>query len=316
MIRAEHLTKDFGRVRAVDDVSFEVRQGEVVGFLGPNGAGKTTTLRMLAGVFPPTAGRASIRGRDTVTDALVARRHHGYFPEHVALYQDMTVDAYLHHVAAMKDVSRAERPHSVAAAMAACGATGVARRHIGTLSRGFRQRVGLAQALLGSPAALLLDEPTTGLDPEQVVELRTLIRAIARERAVLLSSHVLAEVELLCDRVVILGGGRVLAIGTPADGVHRLRATSQVVIAVVDPDGSVLGVVRAVPGVRDASPLPTPAPGVARLCVSADPERDVRPDLVRALVRAGIPVLEVHAQPLSLEDAFLALVGRCPPRLP
>jgi ABC-2 type transport system ATP-binding protein len=313
LIRAEHLTKRFGKVQAVTDVSFEVTRGEVVGFLGPNGAGKTTTLRMLAGVFPPSTGRAAIGGHDVVHDGLAARRHVGYFPERIALYGEMTVRAYLRYVAALKDVPARERAADVAAVMGACDLDGVEGRRVDTLSKGYRQRVGIAQALLGGPGALLLDEPTAGLDPEQVAEMRTLIRGLAAERAILLSSHDLAEVELTCDRVVILGDGRVLAVGPPAQLAERLRRVSRVVLEIAGPADpvAVTAAIRTVAHVVTVEVLAPASPAFSclRLRVDAEAGHDPRSDLVRAIVAGGFPLVEIRTAPLSLEDVFLALVG-------
>ena len=310
MIRAEHLTKVLGSVRAVDDVSFLIRRGEVVGFLGPNGAGKTTTLRMLAGVFPPSSGRAAIGGHDVVTDALGARRHLGYLPERISLYLDMAVRSYLDYVAAMKEVARRLRPSAVDIVMEQCGVTTVARRPIGTLSKGYRQRIGLAQALIGDPEALLLDEPTAGLDPEQVAEIRALVRRLASTRAVLLSSHVLGEVQLTCDRVIILGSGKILAEDAPVALAERFRTMTSITVEAQGPLDAIARAVSSVDGVRTVHTLTGSMGRIARLRVETEPGRDLRPDLVRAVIDAGFTLLELHADTLSLEDAFLALIGR------
>jgi ABC-2 type transport system ATP-binding protein len=310
LVRAEHLSKTFGGVRAVDDVSFTVNRGEVVGFLGPNGAGKTTTLRMLAGVFPPSAGRATIDGHDVVADAARARGCLGYLPERIALYTDMTVRAYLRHVAALKGVPRARRPGAVDRAMEQCGVTEVAQLRIGTLSKGFRQRVGLAQVLVGDPTVLLLDEPTAGLDPEQVAGIRALVRSVARTRAVLLSSHVLAEVELTCDRVVIMSKGRLVAEDSPDGLAARFRSLSTVMLEVEGPLEAITRAVESVRGVRAIHRLQGATGRPTRFRVETDDGADLRRELVRAVVGAGLILVEIQSEPVSLEDAFLTLVGR------
>ncbi|TFG98340.1 MAG: ABC transporter ATP-binding protein [Myxococcales bacterium] len=214
MIEARHLSKRYGDVVAVQDVSFEVGRGEVVGFLGPNGAGKTTTMRMLTGFLPPTDGTAVIAGHDIFSDPLAARRAIGYLPETLPLYPEMSVRSYLDYVARIKDVPRRTRRASVDRALERCGLAHVARRVIGTLSKGYRQRVGLAQAIVHDPAVLILDEPTVGLDPLQVREIRNLIRDLAAPRdgesqhTVILSTHILPEVEAICRRVILMSGGR------------------------------------------------------------------------------------------------------------
>jgi ABC-2 type transport system ATP-binding protein len=310
LIRAEHLSKTFGRLRAVSDVSFTVSPGEVVGFLGPNGAGKTTTLRMLAGVFPPSGGRATIGGHDVVADPTRARRHLGYFPERIALYGDMAVRAYLRHVAALKGVAAPTRRTAVDSAMARSGVTTVAGARIGTLSKGFRQRVGLAQVLIGDPQALLLDEPTSGLDPEQVADMRALVRELGRTCAVLLSSHVLAEVQLTCDRVIILSQGRVVAEDTPDALAARLRTQSAVTLEVEGPADAVTRAVESVDGVRSVQPLPGPTGRTVRIRVETGKDTDLRRELVRAVVGAGLTLVEIQSEPLSLEETFLTLVGQ------
>src|SRR5881296_4397932 len=222
MIEVRDLTKTFGAVEAVRDISFRVEAGEIVGFLGPNGAGKTTTMRILAGIFPPTSGEVRIAGRDPARDPLACRRAVGYFPEYAPFYPDLRVEGYLRFVARMKRLPPAERPRAVAQVLAWCGLEGVARRRVGTLSKGYRQRVGLAQALCGNPPVLILDEPTIGLDPEQVVEIRDLVRALGGSRTVFFSSHILSEVEALCERVIVVARGRLVGEGTPRELSERV----------------------------------------------------------------------------------------------
>ncbi len=211
MIQVEHLTKRYGGVTAVEDVSFEIASGEIVGFLGPNGAGKSTVMRILAAFMPPSAGTVRVAGVDPMRRSLTVRQSIGYLPERVALYREMRVGEYLMHRTRLKGVPACQRKQRVSEVMASCGIGGVARRIIGQLSRGYQQRVGLADALIADPPILLLDEPTVGLDPNQVRLVRQMLQELGRDRTVLLSTHVLSEVELICPRVIVLSGGRVVA---------------------------------------------------------------------------------------------------------
>lgn len=313
MISAEQLTKRFGSFTAIADVSFEVRTGEIVGFLGPNGAGKSTTMRILAGVFPPSEGRVRVDGHDVVTDSLRARALVGYFPERVSIYLDMTVRDYLTYVAQMKGLSRAAARRDAAAAMASCSLDGVADRLIGTLSKGFRQRVGIAQALTGSPRVLILDEPTAGLDPEQVAEMRALIRGLRHDRTVILSTHILPEVEATCDRVIIIHRGRVLALDTPANLNRRLRPTSQVHLEIRGPGADIAPALRALPGVVAVEECGH-SDGVSVLTVSSQPDRDLREALAAAVALHGWALRELRPQTLTLEEIFLSLVSADPVR--
>src|SRR5213080_4411963 len=237
MIEVRDLTKTFGAVEAVRGISFRVDMGEIVGFLGPNGAGKTTTLRILAGIFPPTSGEVRIAGRDPARDPLACRRAVGYFPEYAPFYPDLRVEGYLRFVARMKRIPRAERARAVARVLASCGLDGVARRRVGTLSKGYRQRVGLAQALCGDPPILILDEPTIGLDPGQVVEIRDLVRALGGSRTVFFSSHILSEVEALCERVIVVARGRLVGEGTPRELAERVAREADAFVLEAAADG-------------------------------------------------------------------------------
>jgi ABC-2 type transport system ATP-binding protein len=308
MISAEHLTKRFGSFTAIEDVSFRVEHGEVVGFLGPNGAGKTTTMRILAGVFPPTHGRATVVGRDVVRDSLQARSLVGYFPERVSLYLDMPVEHYLTYVARMKGVSRKAARAEVDRAVDSCGLEPVTSRLIGTLSKGYRQRVGIAQALVGSPPVLILDEPTAGLDPEQVADMRTFIRTLRGERTVVLSTHVLPEVEATCDRVIIMNNGRVLAVDTSENLSRRLRPTSQVYVEAAGPGAEIAERLRGLAHVLSVEPQ-AGSDGAVILIVTTAKEVDLREAISTAIVGGGWGLRELRPLSLSLEEIFLSLVS-------
>jgi ABC-2 type transport system ATP-binding protein len=312
MIRAQRLTKCFGSFTAISDVSFEVERGEVVGFLGPNGAGKTTTMRILGGVFPPTSGRAVVAGYDVVAEPLRARSAVGYFPERVSLYLDMTAREYLGYVAAMKDIARRRRRVEIDRVLDGCGVAHVAHRLIGTLSKGYRQRVGIAQALIGQPRVLILDEPTAGLDPEQVAEVRRLIRDLRGESTIILSTHILSEVEATCDRVMIINRGHILAVDTPHNLSQRLRQTSQIYLEVLGPAHAVAERLRAIPGVLYVELSPSAPAGIAAITVTTEKERDLRSELAACVAAAHWSLQELRPVALSLEAIFLSLLNPQP----
>jgi ABC-2 type transport system ATP-binding protein len=309
MIRAQRLTKCFGSFTAISDVSFEVERGEIVGFLGPNGAGKTTTMRILGGVFPPTSGHAVVAGYDVVAEPLRARSVVGYFPERVSLYLDMTAREYLEYVAAMKGIARQRRRAEIDRALDGCGVTHVAHRLIGTLSKGYRQRVGIAQALIGQPRVLILDEPTAGLDPEQVAEVRRLIRDLRGESTIILSTHILSEVEAICDRVMIINRGRILAVDTPHNLNQRLRQTSQIYLEALGPASAVAERLRAIPGVLQVEVSPSAPDGIAAITVTTAKERDLRAELAACIAAAHWGLRELRPVALSLEAIFLSLLN-------
>jgi ABC-2 type transport system ATP-binding protein len=323
VIRVSHLTKTYGRAAAggrpaLDDVSFEVGKGEVVGLLGPNGAGKTTVMRILACFLAPTRGSAELAGHSIACDTRPVRRAVGYLPEAVPLYPEMRVLEYLGYRAALKGIPRAERSRAIDQAIEPCGLGDRRRQIIGTLSRGYRQRVGLADALLAQPPILILDEPTVGLDPNQIREVRELVRGLGRERTVLLSTHVLPEVEAVASRVIILHGGRVVAAHTPAELRQRLAGGRRLVVEVRPED-----LARAEVALAAAAGVASVArQGGAHLTLTIQPasggsggasgnsadgvdgDVGVREAVFRAAVAAGLVLRELRAEPFSLEEIF------------
>src|SRR5437867_6538807 len=254
MIEVQGLTKRYGPTVAVSEVSFEVRKGEVLGFLGPNGAGKTTTMRVITGYLPPSAGKVRVAGVDVVEEPLEAKQHTGYLPENPPVYPDMTVVEYLAFVARIKGLPRGEVKKRVDEVNEKCAITDVRERQIGKLSKGYRQRVGLAQALIHNPDVLILDEPTAGLDPKQIIETRELIRGFAGQHTVVLSTHILPEVSKTCQRVVIINKGRVVAIDTPDNLTHRLQGYETVLITAEGPAEEIRERLQRVSGVNMVEP--------------------------------------------------------------
>jgi ABC-2 type transport system ATP-binding protein len=311
-----HLTKKYGAFTAVDDLTVDVREGEVLGLLGPNGAGKTTTMRMITGFMPPSKGRVRIAGYDLYDHPIQAKRKIGYLPEQPPLYPDMTVRKYLAYVAALKDVPAARTKAAVALAMERTRIGDVADTRIGTLSKGFRQRVGLAQAIVHEPPVLVLDEPTSSLDPQQRYEVRELITALKGRHTVILSTHILPEVSDVADRVVIINRGKVMAVDTPANLAGRLRACESVRLEIgaraaasaVSPD-AVRESLAALPGVRDARVQLNPS-GTIDARLDSDVGVDVRAAAAALVTSRGWPLLGLSGESLSLEEIFLALTRR------
>jgi ABC-2 type transport system ATP-binding protein len=310
MISVEALTKDYGSVVAVRDVSFQVNAGEIVGFLGPNGAGKTTTLRILAGFLGATAGRVSIAGFDVATDSLKARQKLGYMPEAAPLYPELRVREYLSFRAALKQVPRRERRSAVGRALEQAAVGDVAETPIGHLSKGYRQRVALADALVSNPPLLILDEPTAGLDPNQIIEVRKLIAELSANHTILLSTHILPEVEAVCDRALVIARGRLLAEGTLAE-LKALRGGREVAIVARFHAAELEPILLALPGV--ARVLVDPEPETRdlariRLQLADDADADlVTERAVSALVQKGAGVRRVSVAGASLEDVFAEL---------
>jgi gliding motility-associated transport system ATP-binding protein len=304
VIEVQHLTKRYGPVTAVDDISFAVQRGEILGFLGPNGAGKTTTMRVLTGYMPPTDGKAIVAGYDVFEQPLEAKRRTGYLPETPPLYPDMTVRDYLSFVARIKGVPRGERTARLNEMMEKTRISDVANRHCGKLSKGYRQRVGLAQALMHNPEVLILDEPTAGLDPKQIIETRQLIKALAGDHTIILSTHILPEVSQTCQRVVIINRGRVVAVDTPDNLTSRLRGSETMYLQVDAGGADVVSVLQRVTGVTRVAIADTKQHTVGYE-VDSEAGRDVRRELAAAVVGRGWGLLEMRPMRLSLEEIFL-----------
>ncbi len=303
MIHADLLTKHYGKFRAIEAVSFRVEPGEIVGFLGPNAAGKTTTMRILTGFFPPTSGRAEIAGYDVRTHPLEVKRRVGYLPESVPLYPEMLVTEFLGYVASVKGVHSSARAKEIDRVVERCGLGAVAGRLIGNLSKGYRQRVGLAQALIGDPPVLILDEPTVGLDPKQVVEIRETIRSLAGDHTVLLSTHILPEVAMVCQRVIIIHNGKIVA----QDHMENLTGTSGGATLEVESPGpmaKVEVVLRGVSGVAEVKTI-----GTGRCRVTLTPGVEGRDAIARALVESGLGLTGLKPYVRTLEEVFLWATG-------
>jgi ABC-2 type transport system ATP-binding protein len=299
MIEAQNLVRRYGDFTAVDDVSFSVGEKEIVGMLGPNGAGKTTTIRMITGFLPPTSGKVTVAGKDLFESPREARRQVGYLPENVALYNEMRVEEYLAYRARLEGLSRPEARDAIGVAVERCLLPDVRRQIIGTLSKGYKQRVGLATAILHRPQVLVLDEPTVGLDPGQIIRIRELIRELGQERTLLLSTHILPEVELLCSRVVIIDRGRIVAQGTP-ESLRKSDPSLRVTLKDAPADApEILGRISAVTGVHPS--------GDGAFTVDFRSDSDIREEVFRTAVERGWVLLELARGRASLEDLFVQL---------
>ena len=307
-IEVQDLRKLYGQTVAIDGVSFEVERGEVVGFLGPNGAGKTTTMKILSGFISPTSGAARVDGLDVQTDSLAVRQRIGYLPESAPVYRDMLVRGYLRFICDVRQMARSDRERRLGEVAEQVGLSEVLDRPIEELSKGFRQRVGLAQALIHDPPILILDEPTSGLDPNQIVGIRDLIREIGRTRTVLLSTHILGEVQAVCGRVLIVSKGKIVGFGTPAELEARARGGSRIEVTVRG-DGDLGGLLADLPGVREVRPSAGEGVGTIGCTVYADSKQDPREAIFGAVVSAGWPLLELRRDRQSLEDAFRDLTA-------
>jgi ABC-2 type transport system ATP-binding protein len=306
VIEVQHLTKRYGPFTAVDDVSFSVGSGEILGFLGPNGAGKTTTMRVITGYMPASDGAVTVAGHDVFSAPIEAKKRTGYLPETPPLYPDMTVRDYLTFVARIKGVPSREVRSRVDDVMKRTHIADMASRHCGKLSKGYKQRVGLAQALIHNPDVLVLDEPTAGLDPKQIIEARQLIKDLGGNHTVVLSTHILPEVSQTCQRVVIINKGKVVAVDTPDNLTARLRGSETMLLQVHAPGADVAAALAGITGVTRAQGTPADG-GLVTVEVDSERGRDVRRELAAAVVTRGWGLLELRPMRMSLEDIFLSL---------
>jgi len=306
LIEVEDLTKAYGPVTAVDHVSFTVNPGEILGFLGPNGAGKTTTMRILTGYMPATSGTARISGFDVFEDSLEVRRHIGYLPEAPPIYPDMTVDAFLDFVLRIKGAPAERRPALLSAAVEKTGLGEKRNELIKRLSRGYKQRVGLAQALVHDPDVIILDEPTVGLDPKQIIDVRHLIKGLAGDHTIILSTHILPEVSMTCDRVVIINKGKIVAVDTPQNLTTQLKGGQKVHVDVTAPEKPLTDLLSAIPGASRVEVSSHPG-GHLTAVVESAPGQDIRSQIAAKIVEKGWGLYELRGASLSLEDIFLQL---------
>jgi ABC-2 type transport system ATP-binding protein len=308
MIKAQSLCKVYGTTTAIHNLSFELAAGEVLGFLGPNGAGKSTTMRILTCYIQPTSGHAEVAGFDVATQSLDVRRCIGYQPEGVPLYNDMTVRSYLDFVASAKGHRRSQRKKYIADALEHTGLHDVAGRLIGNLSKGYRQRVGLAQALLGDPKVLILDEPTIGLDPHQVHEIRELIKRMAHQRTVILSTHILPEVSMTCSKVIIINRGQIVAQGTPEKLTSELQREGVTRVVAAGPVDDVRRKMNALAGVTAVTVARKLDGNMAEFEIKSRRGEDIRSRVAAAIVGAGWQLLELRSEGMTLEEIFLQVV--------
>ena len=308
MIRAKDLTKRYGPVLAVDNISFHVERGGVVGFLGPNGAGKTTTLRMLTSYQPATSGSASIAGLDVFKDSVAVRRRVGYLPESTPLYPEMRVREYLNFRGKLRAMTPADRQGAIRWVTERCWLGEFINRPIGQLSKGMRQRVGLADAIMHDPDVLILDEPTIGLDPNQIRETRNLIKELGEQHTILLSSHILHEVEQTCSRAIIIAGGKIVASGSPQELRDQFSASARVIAEVKGPPEEVEKAVRSLAGVRKVEVAS--ANGWMRLAIDPEPEKDIREDVFRLTNDRGWSLREIRREGATLEDFFVQVTAQ------
>jgi len=308
MIEVNGLTKRYGKHLAVNDISFSVKAGEILGFLGPNGAGKSTTMNIITGYLSPTEGTASIAGIDVMENPIGAKKHIGFLPEHPPLYLDMKVREYLGFVYDLKKVGGSlPKVTHIEDICRQVRIDDVINRPIRNLSKGYRQRVGIAQAMVGNPPVLILDEPTVGLDPKQIIEIRNLIRHLGRKHTVILSSHILSEVQAVCERIIVINKGRIVADGTTAQLSATLSGDNSLAARIIGPQDDVLKLLREIPGVKNASHRGAREAGSYEYVIEPKGETDVRRELFERLAERGWPVIMLKSNELTLEEIFLKL---------
>jgi ABC-2 type transport system ATP-binding protein len=302
LIKIDNVTKMYGQTVAVQNVSFEVEKGEILGFLGPNGAGKTTTMRVITGYFPPTDGNAYIAGHSVLEQPLEVKKRIGYVPETPSMYNDMRVDEYLHYIGAIKGVPKTKLEQSIERVVDLCSLGSVYKKSIGSCSKGFRQRVALGQALVNDPQVLILDEPTTGLDPKQIHEIRSLIKSMEGERTIIISTHILPEVSVTCSKVVIINEGQIVAEDSTQNIGRSLVESHQIEVTTAEPADKLEKKLAKISGIKSIS-----CSG-SHIVIDTEKDKDLRAEVARKIVEGGFSLLELKARSMTLEDVFLKLV--------
>jgi ABC-2 type transport system ATP-binding protein len=310
VIEVEHLSKAYNGRKAVDDISFKVDKGEILGFLGPNGAGKTTTMRILTCYMPATEGTARVAGYDVFEESLEVRKRIGYLPENPPLYPEMSVESYLDFVAKIKGARSNQRKSQVGEVLEKCNLGEVRSRIIGKLSKGYKQRVGLAQALLNNPEVLILDEPTLGLDPKQIHEVRSLIKGLASNHTVILSTHILPEVSMTCSRIVIINNGKVVAMNTPEGLADQMKGTERISLTVDGPPDAISEKIKTIDGVLSVQTEEGKSGGPCTFIVESKLNSDLRPALATVVATSGWKLLDLRGVSMSLEDVFINLITK------
>ena len=306
MIEVQHLTKRYGANLALDDISFSVEKGTILGFLGPNGAGKSTTMNIITGYISPTEGTVTVGEYDTLEHPSEAKQLIGYLPEQPPLYPDMTVEEYLDFMYHLKKVTLPQKKH-IDEICRLVKITDVYGRLIANLSKGYKQRVGIAQALLGNPPVLILDEPTVGLDPKQIIEIRNLIKSLGRNHTIILSSHILTEIQAVCERIIIIHQGHIVADGKTEDMAH---GEQKLIVRLEGPESAMSGALKALRRVDKVDSMGEKEPGVIEFEIATKPGMDARRDVFQLAVKRGWPLLSMHNTEISLEDVFLRLTSR------
>lgn len=310
MIKVDHLRKRYGDFVAVDDISFEIKKGEIVGLLGPNGAGKTTTMRILTCFMPASSGEVSINGADAFTEPLKVKQSIGYLPENAPLYTEMKVEEYLQYVAQMRKIPKSKTKKRIKEVTDLTGLTPRLKQEISHLSKGYRQRVGLAQALIHDPDVLILDEPTSGLDPNQIIEIRSLIKEIGKTKTVILSTHILSEAEATCDRVLIINKGKIVASGTSQELRAQHKDTALIRVKIEGGGKGIEKALESVNGVQHVIKLDRGIEkGYSMYEVETESDKDLRKEVTQALVKADFALVEITREGKTLEDVFAALTG-------
>ncbi len=310
MIELKNISKNFGSNQALDKISFSVKKGEILGFLGPNGAGKTTALKIITSFWPQDEGQVSIDGQDTLKNSLKTRSKIGYLPETVPLYEDMTVREYLKFVAQVRKLKKDSISSRIKEVAGSCGLTEVLRKPIEELSKGYRQRLGLAQAIIHEPEVLILDEPTTGLDPNQIVEIRDLIKKIGREKTIIFSTHILSEVSAVCDRVIIINKGQIVGEGTPEEITNKVGSSESFYIKIKGDKDKILDKLKTVEEVKEVKVEDKESEGVYGYEVIPQKGSDAREKISSLIISEGWNILEFNKKQISLEDAFRSLTNK------